>query len=174
MYAKYGNSVESRRYAARMFTCGLLFFGVFFCGIRHTQAVDTKLMGIREIFLQMEKAMESGDEDAFRSLWYMDGYNANPTGRKGYSGKMAFDQGSRDGWYIKPDFKAILKDGLTEVIKSHDVVIIPSHIWSMKKHEAIRDVHIALVRDGQQWLVLGVSESVADLERMVNHLKNPW
>ena len=141
---------------------------------KHADAADPKLMGIRTIFNQIEKSLEEKDEASFKSLWFVDGYHADPTGHKGYSGEEAFESGTRDGWYVKPDFKAMFINGLDDIIKDHDVVILPSHVWSFEKHKPIKDIYIAIVHNGSKWLILGLSEEEHDVEEIVERFKNPW
>ncbi|MGR3178550.1 MAG: hypothetical protein ACUZ8E_10880 [Candidatus Anammoxibacter sp.] len=152
----------------------LLIWILGFNNIKPALAENNKLFGIKELFTHIEKSLQAGDEAAFKELWHLEGYNSNPTGRKGYSGAKAFEESRRKGWYIKPDFKTLLKHGLTDVIKSEDVVILPCHIWSFKKHEPIRDIHTAIVREGGHWRILGLSENSKDLVEIVNRFKNPW
>lgn len=137
-------------------------------------AAEKKLVGIREIFIQIEQSLLNKDKAAFKALWFSDGWHSNPTGKSGYSGEMAFEQGTTKGWFIKPDFKKILITGLSEVILEKDVVIIPSHVWSFENHKAIRDIYTSLVNNGTNWLILGLSENSKDLEEMVKQFKNPW
>ncbi len=156
-------------------TFSLLFIMIPGLGFFKTaEASDPKLMGIRTIFNQMEKALQEKDEATFRSLWFVEGYHADPTGHKGYSGEEAFESGTEDGWYIKPDFKTMLLNGLDDIIKDHDVVILPSHVWSFEKHKPIKDIYIAIVHNGEKWLVLGLSEESHDVEQIVEQFKNPW
>ncbi|MGR3219468.1 MAG: hypothetical protein ACUZ8H_06580 [Candidatus Anammoxibacter sp.] len=173
---KASYSCEGKRnFALRM--CLSAVFLVFILGynsINTVHATDSKLLGIKELFNHIEKSLEKRDEEAFKALWHLEGYNSNPTGRRGYSGAKAFEESGRKGWYIKPDFRTLLKHGLTDVIKSEDVVILPCHIWSFRKHEAIRDIQTAIVREGGHWRILGLSEDAKDLEEMVNRFKNPW
>ncbi|MGR3319843.1 MAG: hypothetical protein ACUZ8O_15360 [Candidatus Anammoxibacter sp.] len=162
-------------FLAGMCLCSVFLLWSFgFNNIESAHAEENKLMGIKELFTHMEKALQAKDEDAFKALWHFEGYNSNPTGRRGYSGSKAFEESTRKGWYIKPDFKTLLKHGLTDVIKSEDVVILPCHIWSFKKHEPIKDIYTALVREGGHWRILGLSEDSKDLEEIVNRFKNPW
>ncbi len=146
----------------------------WFNSARQAQAADKALLGVRDLFIGMEKSLQNKDEAAFKALWHHDGYNYNPTGDVGYSGAQAYKKGSRDGWYIKPDFKELLTHGLADVIKSDDVVIIPCHIWSVEKHKPIDDIYTAIVHSGNEWLVLGLSENAKGLEGVVDRFKNPW
>ena len=155
----------------------LCLFSILFIGFNNigaAQDANKRLLGIKEIFSHMEKALEAGDELAFKALWHTDGYSSNPTGRTGYSGEMVFKESTSKGWYIKPDFKTILKEGLADVIKSKDVIILPSHVWSFADHAPIRNTYTAIVHNGEQWLILGVSENAKGLEEMVDRFKNPW
>lgn len=156
----------------------LALFSLIFAlnsSVKPAQATTKKSMiGIKELYSLMEKAMVNKDKAAFKALWHIDGFFSNPTGKSGYSGEMAYKDGTRYGWYIKPDFKKLLQHGLDDVVKGDDVVILPSHIWSYDKHKAIRDIYTAVVRQGDHWLVLGLSNDSHELQAMVDRFKNPW
>lgn len=162
----------------RYFLIGLFICSIFFisnsCFVNADPTPKKKMLGIKDIFSHMEIALHNEDEKMFKALWHEDCYIANPSGSKGYSGKMVFEQGTKNGWYLKPNFKSILLNGLTEVIKSDDVVILPSYVWSVDKHKALKDIYCALVRHNEEWFIIGVSEISKDLEVIVDRFKNPW
>ena len=174
MLERYRCCMDKRIFLVNVFTCFILILGLN--NNQSAEAADKKQMvGMRDLFISMEKSLQNGDEAAFKALWHADGYYSNPTGKSGYSGEMVFKQGSgSNGWYIKPDFKTILQDGLTNVVKSDDVVILPSHVWSFQKHKPISNIYSAVVNDGEKWLFLGLSENPKDLEEIIERFKNPW
>lgn len=113
------------------------------------------------VFTDMKKGLEEKNEALFQSRWHDEGYKKNLVGGSGLTGKAVFKQGSRKGWYLKPelDKRKALGEG--------KVFIVPCQIWSTKKDRAVDKVWAAVIKGDKGWKILGAGEKTAEVEALV-------
>lgn len=112
---------------------------------------------IKAIFNRLEQSLKQKDEDLFRAQWHTEGYTTNITGRSGLSGSRLFEQGSRKGWYPKPDF--------SKALTLETVVIVPCEIWSWEKDRSVDEVYMAI---SSQPLLLGGGEDLEEVQSLAH------
>jgi len=108
----------------------------------------------------MRQALANKDQAAFKALWHPAGYESNLVGGSGIPGGAVFRQGSRKGWYLKPN--------MAEVTEAGDKArVYPCAIWSIERERAVDGVHafVALV-DGV-WVLVGAGERRAEVDALV-------
>jgi hypothetical protein len=108
--------------------------------------------GIRALFAKMEQGLRDKKEALFKSQWHPEGYKHNLVGGSGIPGRAVFGQGSRKGWFLKPDLEKL--QALPGRLGGP--WIVRCDIWSWKKKRAVDEVHALLVymRDKKRRMVM--------------------
>ncbi len=124
-------------------------------------ASDPDTAGMERIFTAMKAALKAKKEAPFKAVWHAEGYQKNLVGGSGIAGRNVFAQGSRKGWYIKPDMKSLRsipgQMGAPWLIKCD--------IWSVKKKKAVDQIWALLIYK-KGWLMLGGGEKRAQVEAL--------
>jgi hypothetical protein len=121
---------------------------------------DTASM--KRVFTQMQTALKKKNEALFKAQWLTLSYEKNLVGGSGLAGKKVFKQGSRKGWYIKPQMAK-----LRSIPGQRGAPwVIPSLIWSDKKSRALDKVFVILIYKDKRWKVLGSGEKLAQVEAL--------
>ena len=131
-------------------------------------ATDPDVHGMKQIFADMEKALKAGDEDAFKKRWVPLAYEKNLVGSSGLSGKSTFEQGSRKGWFLKPDMQTL------GGVSRGEPWIVRCDIWSWKKNKAVDAVWVVFATHRKVSKLIGSGENkkqVEDLARRWLHSK---
>ena len=113
---------------------------------------------VRALFGAMEQAFRKADEAAFKKTWHPAGYEENLVGGSGIPGKSVFRQGSRKGWFLKPDL-----DKLRTLDASKGVHVVYCPVWSWKQERAVDAVHALLVTTKGALQMLGGGEHEAEV-----------
>lgn len=108
----------------------------------------------------MEKALREKNEQLFAKQWHPLGYQKNLVGGSGLAGRKVYRQGSRKGWFLKPNWKQ-----LTSVDRSPPW-IVPCEIWSWKKKRAVDKVWVVFGGARRKVLVLGAGEKLAQVQAL--------
>jgi len=118
--------------------------------------------GMKRVFDKMQKALESKSEKLFKAQWHAVGYRENLVGGSGLAGYKVFKQGSRKGWYLKPDMSK-----LRSIPGQRGAPwIIPSKIWSPKKKRAVDAIFAMLIYHKKKWVMLGGGEKLKEVEAL--------
>lgn len=115
---------------------------------------------VKQIFDRMEAALGNSDEPSFQDVWHSEGYANNLVGDSGMDGSRVFSQGSRKGWFLKPDF--------TKMEKQDSVYIVPCDIWSREKSKSVDFVYTLVVKQNDEWRVLGAGEDQAEVSALAD------
>lgn len=108
----------------------------------------------------MATALKQKDETLFAAQWREDGYGRNLVGGSGVSGQELFNEGSRKGWFLKPD-PAALRDA------HGDSALIPCQVCAFATNRVVDEVYTAVVRQDDQWMALGVGEAREQVEALL-------
>lgn len=97
--------------------------------------------GIKDLFAQMEQGLREQKEELFKAQWHPEGYSQNLVGGSGIPGRAVYRQGSRKGWFLKPDL-----DKLQALPgRLGGPWIVRCDVWSWKKERAVDEIHALLV-----------------------------
>lgn len=118
------------------------------------KAAKIDVGALKKAFDGMARGLKEKKEPLFSVHWDPRGYAANLVGDSGIPGRVVYRQGSRKGWFFKPDLSAasFLPGQLAGPI------IVPCAIWSAKKGRAVGHVHALLIANKRGRLVLGAGE----------------
>ncbi|MCA9665186.1 MAG: hypothetical protein KC503_06345 [Myxococcales bacterium] len=138
---------------------------IAFCasaGAAHASQPDTASM--KRVFAKIEKALRGKNEKLFKKQWHEKGYAKNLVGGSGLPGRAVFRQGSRKGWYLKPDIAKMR--GVPG--RRGGPWIIPCEIYSWKKQRAVDKVWalVAYQRKLKRWIIVGAGEKLAQVEAL--------
>ena len=121
------------------------------------------------IFSAIKTALEKKKEDAFRHHWDPSGYKDNLVGGSGLSGQAVFQQGSRKGWFLKPELNS-----LRAIYRNPgSPMIVRCDIWSRAKRKKVDRVFAVLVQTREKHarrVLLGAGEK----EKEVLALAHRW
>ncbi len=124
-------------------------------------ASDPDTAGLERVFTGMKQALAASKEAPFKALWHPEGYKKNLVGGSGLAGRQVFRQGSKKGWYLKPDMESI-----RSVPGSMGAPwLIKCDIWSVKKGKAVDQIWALLIYR-KAWLMLGGGEKRAQVEAL--------
>ncbi len=120
---------------------------------------DTASM--KRMYKKMKAAMGKKEEAAFKAQWHPRAYATNLVGGSGLPGKSVYRQGTRKGWYLKPQMAKLR--GLP--MRRGGPWIVPTLIWSDKKGKAVDMVYVLIVYK-KKWMILGGGERLAEVEAL--------
>jgi hypothetical protein len=108
--------------------------------------------GIKALFGKMEQGLREKNEAQFKSQWHPEGYKQNLVGGSGIPGRAVFGQGSRKGWFLRPDLEKL--QALPGRLGGP--WIVRCDVWSWKKKRTVDEVHALLVhtRDKERRMVM--------------------
>lgn len=124
-------------------------------------ATQPDVAGIKEVLSKLEEAHRTQNKAAAQAAWHPEGWSTNLVGGSGLRGEAAFKQGSREGWYLKPNM-----DELTNIGRSGKAWFMPCDIWSIKKKQAMDQVVAVVAFHKDKWVVLGAGESRKEVEAL--------
>lgn len=117
------------------------------------------------LFEALAQAFKSGDAKAAEALVDARGWSENLVGGSGQPFADSFREGAREKW-----FPRVIHDGdVAEVSKA--IIIVPADIVGADGRLLDR-VDVLIVRDGDQWKVLGAGERRAEVLALANRYKN--
>ena len=126
---------------ARQVFAGVLALGLCLALGADAAASDPDTAGMKRVFDALEKAVRASAEADFEKHWHPAGYATNLVGGSGLPGKRVFEQGSRKGWFLKPDL-----DKLQALPgRLGGPWIVRCDVWSWKKERAVDEIHALLV-----------------------------
>lgn len=117
---------------------------------------------MKKPFAKMKAALAKKDAKTFAKQWHPKGYAKNLVGGSGLAGRSVYRQGSRKGWYIKPDFSKLR--GVPG--RRGGPWIVPCAIWSTKRKRAVDKVWALMVWVEKRSVVLGAGEKLAQVEAL--------
>lgn len=134
------------------------------CGDLQSKSVRPYDMSFKGPFKRMKRAILQKNEKLFAKQWSLLGYNMNLVGGSGIPGKSVYKQATRKGWYMKPDFKKMIK-------VSNKAWIVTCNIWSWKRKKAVDQVHALVVQPKNKWLLLGAGEKLKEVRSLSKRRK---
>lgn len=124
------------------------------------QASQPCISCLKKPLKAMEKALREKNEKLFAKQWLPLGYQKNLVGGSGLAGRKVYRQGSRKGWFLKPNWKQ-----LTSVDRAPPW-IVPCDVWSWKKKRAVDKVWLVFGWQGKRSIVLGGGEKIEQVRAL--------
>lgn len=143
-------------------------FVLFFCltttvfGSENALATQPCISCMQRPFDAIKKALATKNKALFSKQWHPKGLAENLVGKSGLSGERAYEQGSRKGWYLKPDFSQLrsIPD------RRGAPWIVPCDIWSVKKARAVDKVYAIFADEEKTPVLLGAGERLSEVEAL--------
>ena len=110
----------------------------------------------RGIFSNMETALKNKDESLFKKQWLPKGYEKNLVGGSGLSGAEIYQEGSAEGWYLKPD--------LSKTTTIDESSIVFCDVWSTEREKSLDQVYMLLVKTDGAFKVVGGGEDLGEVK----------
>jgi formylglycine-generating enzyme required for sulfatase activity len=118
------------------------------------------------VFDRMELGLKTADESLFKAQWHPTGYELNLAGGSGIEGADIFRQGSREGWYIRPDPNEVRGRG------SQDAYVSRCDVVSWKSGSIDDVVYAGVIRFKGRWAVLAIGEDKSEISELVNRARS--
>lgn len=129
-------------------------------------ALQPDVVAIEGVFERLDKALADKDEAAFKANWHSAGWEKNLVGGSGIAGRKVFSQGSRKGWFLKPDMAKLTNPGRSGPF------VIPCDIWSRDKNKAVDKVWAVVAHEGKAPKILGAGEDFDEVMALARRFQD--
>ena len=113
---------------------------------------------VKTVFSDMEKALKGKDEALFKKQWHPEGFEKNLVGGSGLSGAEIYQEGSAEGWYLKPD--------LSKTTNTGKASIVFCDVWSFEKNKSLDQVYVLVANKEEKPLVVGGGEDLNEVKAL--------
>jgi hypothetical protein len=142
--------------------CAAMLAAVFLLLPASARGSQPCISCMKKPFAAMDKALTIKNAKLFAKQWHPAGYTKNLVGGSGLPGRAVFRQGSRKGWFMKPNFAKLR--GLP--MRRGGPWIVPCDIWSRKRGRPVDKVWALLIYHNKRSVVLGAGEKLAQVEAL--------